>query len=72
MTGPGRPPVGPKIEVRLDPDLITFLNYVAEERDTTRSDFARELLTAAATEEGYYPGWQPYPGYSPDAGLDGA
>jgi hypothetical protein len=47
VTGPGRPPVGPKIEVRLDPGLADFVDIYADDNNLTRAAAIRELLQRA-------------------------
>lgn len=42
--GPGRPPVGPRVEVRLTPDVLTQVDTLAASRDEKRSDTVRQLI----------------------------
>lgn len=38
----GRPPVGPRITLRIPADLVDRLDAYAEEHDTTRSELLRQ------------------------------
>lgn len=42
--GPGRPPVGPAIEVRLPPEVLAWLDAEAQREGTTRADLVRGIL----------------------------
>jgi hypothetical protein len=43
-TGPGRPPVGPPIQIRLPADLLAEIDVDAENLGLTRAAYIREVL----------------------------
>jgi metal-responsive CopG/Arc/MetJ family transcriptional regulator len=42
--GPGRPVIGPSIQVRLEPDVIAKLDRLAASGGTTRAQLIREAV----------------------------
>lgn len=44
MTGRGRPPIGPAIKIRLDPDLLTEIDECAKLWKTSRAEAIRVLI----------------------------
>lgn len=44
MTGRGRPPIGPAIKIRLDPDDLADVDKQAEEFRQTRAETVRALI----------------------------
>ena len=47
MTGPGRPPIGPAITLRLPADLLKQLDRRAKRDGVTRAELVRQLLSDA-------------------------
>ena len=45
--GPGRPPIGPKIEVRLSPETLAKLDDEAERRGEKRAAVVRGIVELA-------------------------
>lgn len=43
------------ISVRVDDDLADYLDQLAEQHDTTRSEVARQLLDNGSRAHKYYP-----------------
>jgi len=44
VTGPGRPPVGPVVKVRLEPDMLEAVDDYARRWDVSRAEAIRDLL----------------------------
>lgn len=43
----GRPPIGDRVTVRLQPDLLARIDAEAERRDVSRAELIRDLLSAS-------------------------
>ena len=42
----GRPPVGPRIDIRLTPDVLAVLDAEAAELDVSRAELVRSIIDA--------------------------
>ena len=49
--GPGRPEVGPMVNVRMPEELIAWVDEQVAERGGTRAGFIRDVLQAAKEAE---------------------
>ena len=49
--GPGRPPIGRQVGVRIPADLIVWLDEQAADLGVTRADFMRDALEYARAVE---------------------
>lgn len=47
MTGRGRPPIGPAVQVRLTPDLLARIDRWAKRQGVTRAEAIRRLVERA-------------------------
>jgi len=46
----GRPPVGPKIQVRVDSELLNMIDAAAAERGISRAELVRQILAEFAND----------------------
>ena len=49
MTGRGRPPVGPRVNIRIPVEVIAALDAEAERLGVNRSELVRRILCEALT-----------------------
>lgn len=44
MTGPGRPPIGQVVEVRLTPNQLEWIDHYAKQEEISRAEAIREII----------------------------